>query len=1123
MDFLLKREAECLLRVHPGETDAVKIAVRNLSEDLKKTMGVSCVDNAEGKSSAAPEILAGTLGVSEAFDMLVDWQKLQDENGQLRREAYIHCVRDGRLVIAGTDRRGTIYGIYELCEQLGVSPFYFWADVPIKEHDELFLKADYEKVDYPSVEYRGIFINDEEELEAWVKNYMGESTIGVKTYEKVFELLLRLKGNYIWPAMHVNSFNMVKENGALADRMGIVVGTSHCDMLMRSNNREWKPWIQKKGYTDAEYDYSVPGRNREILKEYWKESVEQNKDFEVCYTLGMRGIHDSGFETRALQALSPEEKKKAKVALLSEVIRDQREILQHTLGHDTMMTFIPYKEVLELYDSGLEIPEELTLVWANDNYGYIRRYPSEKEKHRKGGNGIYYHNSYWAPPSMSYVFLCSIPLAHTRNELQKAYNEGIRKLWVINTGAMKPLEQEIAFFLRLAWEIGKEDALTQDVDAYVADWIDRTFSGGIGRETAALLNDFSQLTNVRKLENMDNNAFSQTAYGDEAAVRIHEYERLFAKGNEIYAGLKEQERDAFFQLVLLRIHAAYFTNLQYYYGDRSTLMYERGLMQAAALYTQKTREFDDIRRKMLLYYNRILSGGKWNGMVNPEGFPPPRTAMLPVCTPPLSAGQGHMEVYTWNDGEKLTFVKPGVKWIEIGNGGKGQLAFEIEAPRWVSLSAKSGEVRTEERILLEVSEVSERRQGMLIIRNLSDHTQVKVPIEILPAVTECPNVEEDGMVSVEAASIPVQGTGFCVIKRLGRGKGSMVEACGESDCAALSYPFFLFKDGSCTLEIHRFPSLSSTGRIRIGVSVDGGAVQTVESFSTDEWRGSWRKNVLDNVDRLSLQLPDLKAGGHTIAFHPMDRYFAFTRFVIYTEERRPNNYVGISGDQSLPQLWDAKKWAENFYGSLELKPRPAFYAVPEKETDDLGLTSLVVEEEYYAESVEPSWYIGQGSSLLEEKEGKIRVDVASVLAQSAYAYAEGASWRHCASESYGRSGLAMYTAWQEDNAALHYRIRCSGGLYTLWLLAKFNIKEESSFGVALDGEAWSREKLYGQGCLWRYEAEQIYRWVPLGQAELTEGEHTLRLWAPASGLRFDRIYLTKGSELPPTDGEWKKE
>ena len=255
MDFTLKHGETYSIYMNHEESEAVKTAVRNLKTDLWKTMGVS-----EETDCGRVKIFIGTLGVSEAFDSMIDKTKMQDEKGILRKEAYLHCIKDGSLVIAGSDRRGTVYGIYELCEQLGVSPFYFWADVPVKVRDELLFAADYEKADFPSIEYRGIFINDEEELEAWVKNNMGEETIGIRTYEKIFELLLRLKGNYIWPAMHVNSFNMVPENGALAERMGIVVGTSHCDMLMRSNNREWKPWIEKKGYRDAKYDYSISGK-----------------------------------------------------------------------------------------------------------------------------------------------------------------------------------------------------------------------------------------------------------------------------------------------------------------------------------------------------------------------------------------------------------------------------------------------------------------------------------------------------------------------------------------------------------------------------------------------------------------------------------------------------------------------------------------------------------------------------------------------------------------------------------------------------------------------------------------------------------------------------------------------
>ena len=525
------------------ETEAVKIAVRNLERDFRRVL--DC--NTQPPKSAVPcRIVVGTLGVSEEIGRKARTELLRKKDGAPYKEAFLIQEKEGELLIAGSDRRGTVYGVYEVCGAwLGVSPWYFFADVPVRQKEEVCFEEGLIKTERPGVEYRGIFINDEEELEHWVQRYMGEDTIGVKTYEKIFELMLRLKLNYIWPAMHVNSFNMKRENGALADRMGIVVGTSHCDMLMRSNNREWRPWLAKKGYTDVEYDFSIPGRNREILKEYWRESVEQNRDFEVSYTLGMRGIHDSGFSVKTLAGLEGEELLAAKRQLLASVMEAQREILSDVLPGETLKTFVPYKEVLELYDNGLEVPEDMTLIWVNDNYGYVRRYPSQKEKERSGGNGIYYHNSYWAPPGGSYLFICSIPLAHTRNELLKAYEEGIRKIWVTNFGAVKPLEQQLSFYAALAWDAGKENALTDREEAFLEKWIDSMFSGGYGKELAGYLTEFDQLTNARKVEQMDADAFSQTAYGDEAAARIHRYERLFESVNRIWKELPEQEQDAF--------------------------------------------------------------------------------------------------------------------------------------------------------------------------------------------------------------------------------------------------------------------------------------------------------------------------------------------------------------------------------------------------------------------------------------------------------------------------------------------------------------------------------------------------------------------------------------------------
>ena len=1191
MGFLIEKGRLCRILLRDTEPEAVRIAAENLREDLVKVFDedimVECITSladqlAKNSTLSAGSVDEGDISAAKTNTLLVRIETSAWPG--CRKEEYRLSVREGVLYITGADRRGTIYGIYEFSEMLGVSPWYFWADVPVKTKDSFSLPEGYEKSDAPSVEYRGIFINDEEELDRWVQAHMGEDTIGVRTYEKIFELLLRLKANYIWPAMHVNSFNVKQENGALAERMGIVVGTSHCDMLMRSNNREWKPWIAKKGYEGAEYDYSIPGRNREILKEYWRESVEQNKDFEVCYTLGMRGIHDSGFETRALKGLSGQELKEAKISLLKQVMDDQQEILRETLGRETMMTFVPYKEVLELYDGGLEIPEDITLVWANDNYGYIRRYPSEKEKRRKGGNGIYYHNSYWAPPGMSYVFLCSIPLAHTAYELRKAYGEGIRKLWVMNVGAMKPLEQEMEFFLRLAWEVGKENALTEDVDTYVADWIDRNFSGGIGGEASVLLNEFSQLTNVRKLEMMDQDAFSQTAYGDEAVSRIHRYEELFERGNALYRGLPAKERDAFFQLVLMRIHAAYFTNLAWYYGDRSTYANEMGRFKTAEKYVSLTRQLEDARRRMLLYYNKRMADGKWEKILDPEGFPPPRAAMLPVCTPPVAASGPRLKATLWNEGEKLSFAKPGEKWFELDCGGAEGVEFEAEAPDFVTLSRYTGMIETEVRILVGVEKISANRQGVIRVYWKGTSQVAEIPVETVYLPEPCENVEEDGMVAVEAENfVAVEAesalsSAFRRIARLGRDRGSLMEAClgkgsGSCECNVpdggsrpesaerrenqlrkecveqqrnqlhmlctepqgnktqlLCYEVTFVSEGEFLLEVHRFPSLNSTGQIRIGVSMDDGPVQTLESASNDEHRGTWRENVRNNVDRLYLKLPYLKAGKHRICFHPIDKYFAFSRFVIYTNERKDNNLAGFAGGQALPAAFDPENFAREFYGEITLGPRPVEYARRELEHDTLVAAGLICQAQEYASPISAEYYYQKGKQGFEEQDGKILIDAASVLAESESAYTAGSEagiWRHCSSESFGRSGLAMYVRhrgkiWEDIQSApsLNFRLKCAGGDYTLWLLSCFGMREESFFGVEVDGDVLPAAELYGKGCLWRYEAEQIYRWVPVAELTLSAGEHLLSLHAKAAGLRIDRLCLLKGGELPPMDIEW---
>ncbi len=1185
------------------EPDAVQIAAGNLRRDLRRVLDCE-MDPPE--NAAFHRIVAGTLGISEEIARKADISLLRDKDGNLYNEAFLIQERDGELLIAGSDRRGTVYGIYEVCGTwLGVSPWYFFADVPVHGKQEVVFESGLIRTDHPEVEYRGIFINDEEELEHWVQRYMGEDTIGVKTYEKIFELLLRLKLNYIWPAMHVNSFNLKRENGELADRMGIVAGTSHCDMLMRSNNREWRPWLQRKGYTDIEYDFSIPGRNREALKEYWRESVEQNKDFEVCYTLGMRGIHDSGFSASALAGKTGKELLEAKCALLTDVITAQQEILADTLPHETLKTFVPYKEVLELYDNGLEVPQDLTLIWVNDNYGYVRRYPGEKERARKGGNGLYYHNSYWAPPGGSYLFLCSIPLAHTRNELLKAWEEGIRKIWVTNFGAVKPLEQQLTFYAALAWEAGRENALTNTEEIFLEKWIDSTFSGSHGKELAACLAEFDQLTNTRKIEQMDMDAFSQTAYGDEAADRIHRYEEIFDAVNRVWKKLPLEEQDAFFQMIAMKVHAGYFTNLMYYYADRSVLCMKQGKYVAAGEYTNRCKSLDRARRSMLYYYNHVMANGKWNGILTPEDFPPPRTAMHPACMMPVSEAQekeggaltatlrndgeedgNPLTVTLWNDGEEIIFTESGEKWLEIENHGKEALSCTLQASEWLrftdskasslNISLSPGQ---EERVLLEVNpqtfsgefpegaanpqafsedfpenpanqpeslqmpefdtsekcparlrerETPRRQTGYLELSDGRGQILRRIPVScLLPLCDGAPRTgtEDDGRVCVEAADAK-QSTGWKRIENLGRDSSALMEARAAG--GILEYPIRVFRGGCFLLEIHRFPSLNSIGEIAVGISVDTGEVITAKTDSNDEYRGTWKENVRNNVDKMYLNLPYMEAGAHTVTFHAVSKYFAFTRFVIYTQERKANSLgkkLGEKpGSQRLPRIFDATSFARSAYGeeSCNLPPRPVIYLPLQPAGDSLTMEDRIIAPTCYGSPLEPGQILKSGREIFTEAQGALRIDTASALAQSPYSYTINGEWHWCNSPAHGETGIALYMRkaqqhWKDDgNApALCYRMQLTGGFYRIWIRMLMWGDDTSHFSIGIDREQIPEDALYGGHRIWRYSNEQVWKWIPVYELPLAEGEHLLQITALSSCLRFEQIYITKGEELPP--------
>lgn len=595
----------------------------------------------------------------------------------------------------------------------------------------------------------------------------------------------------------------------------------------------------------------------------------------------MRGIHDTGFCTRAIDSdpsLSEEEKLSARVRLLETVISDQREIIRSSLHlnrpDEALQVFIPYKEVLPLYDAGLRLPDDVTVMWTNDNFGHIRRYPDEKEQTRRGGHALYFHSSYWSPAPLSYLFINSIPLAQTGAELRKAYENGIRKIWVDNVGALKPLEQDMEYFLAFGWDAARPEALVHRVHDYLTAWFNEQFSGNFGEECARIYEGYAQITNVCKVEHLTRDVFSQTAYGDEAGRRVQRLQELYTRVCRVHDALPAAERDAFFELLGMKVSASYFINAAFYYADRSRLSCRQGKTQCADEYARLSRLLMGCKRQLLHFYNETMANGKWKGILTPEAFPPPASCLYTDAKPALSIGETQMGVIVWNEEQEsaspcLTFDEKGVqtKWLEIFNHGAGSFSFTIEnnCP-FLSLSETEGEVKTETRVLITLTGTPQN--GSLLVR--SDNGEERL-IRIAPA--------PDLWLTFSASEMqPSPAHGFRRIPYLDRMHGACMEA--QTGGARLERKFTQPVSGECTVELTRYLTLDRTGRMRIRVLLDGKA-QELESLATDEWRPGWFEAVRYNGEKLRCTFPDVSAGEHTLVLEAIDRYFTLGRVTLY--------------------------------------------------------------------------------------------------------------------------------------------------------------------------------------------------------------------------------------------------
>ena len=625
------------------EHSCVQRAVANLQQDFKRVTGKSGVTGQSGN------ILIGTVGVNKQIDQWVKAGELRNLKG--KTEKYIIKTIGDQLVIAGSDKRGTVFGIYELSQQIGVSPWYYWADVPVEKHDAIYIKKGEYTDGEPSVRFRGLFLNDEAPcLTTWVKNTFGTDYGDHHFYEKVFELILRLKGNFLWPAMWGWAFYADDpENSKVADEMGVIIGTSHHEPMAR-NHQEYARRRQEWGA----WNYQT---NKENLDRFFREGIERMKGTDDIVTIGMRGDGD--------EAMS----ENADTKLLENIIDNQRRIIKEVTGKSadkTTQVWALYKEVQDYYDAGLRVPDDVMILISDDNWGDIRRVPTAAERSRKGGWGIYYHVDYVGAPRNT-KWLNVTQTQQMFEQLSLAYDFGIQRMWILNVGDLKPMEYPIQLFMDMAWN--PKDYTVQTVTDHTRRFFQSVLSGSVAEEAASIYNRNCQYMARVTPEMLDARTYN-IATGEWRQV-ADDYQRLELRALRLYDQIPVEARDFYRQLILFPVQAM--ANLyDMYYAQAMNQYLAASKNPDANLWADKVKQC--FRRDSLLCaaYNTDIAGGKWNGMMI----------------------QKHIGYRSWNDNFRADMLP---RTTSVDDGSAGGYTFEakdgyvaMEAEHYYSATAPEG-------------------------------------------------------------------------------------------------------------------------------------------------------------------------------------------------------------------------------------------------------------------------------------------------------------------------------------------------------------------------------------------------------------------------------------------------
>jgi len=929
--FPLVRSAEAAsIYIDAHDAEVVRVAADALARDVQNITGVVPQLRTSGESLTGYSVIVGTLGHSLLVDQLAVAGQIDLESLKGQRETFAIGVVDkpfgkkGKaLVIAGSDRRGTAYGVFELSRKLGVSPWYWWADVPPHRQENLYLTAGYSRSSPPSVKYRGIFLNDEDwGLQPWAAQNLdkGIRDIGPNTYTRLFELLLRLKANLIWPAMHpsTRAFFSYPDNAKVADQYAILVGTSHAEPMLRNNVDEWKE------KTMGPFDYF---RNKATVYNYWNQRAKEASHLEAVYSMGMRGVHDSGMEG----AKTPKEA----AQILTKIIADQREILAKNVSKDVPsipQAFTLYKEVLDIYDEGLKLPDDITLVWPDDNYGYISRLSNAEEQQRSGRSGVYYHASYWGRPH-DYLWLSSTHPALIREEMMKAHALQADGLWVLNVGDLKPLEYNTQLFLDMAYN-SQPFQNSQQVPTHLQQWAQEIFGTGQAKAIRDILWEYYDLAFERRPEFM---GWSQTEpttqtkpteynhfyYGDEAQRRLDRYAALAQRVKQLRPLITADRADAYFQLVYYPVMGAALMNQKFLYRDKSELYARQNRLSAHNYATRAQQAYADIQAETE-YYNQQLAHGKWRGMMSmkprdlpvyqapklpqvqldttevwslaPEGWVRKDSSLLASSTAPLQLPK----FYPW--GQPTYFVDiflsrhRSIKW-KVKTSAKWITISEAQG----SLSPTLGQNEQRLQVAIDWSKAPKRDQLRGTLTFTGAGKKMTVLVQAMSATSPAVQaytgfIERNGYVSMFAGNYSRKtdkpNGHWATVENLGSA-GKVLQAQPlqatplldpkqtQNLGSSIEYDFYALSAATPAITVFTLPTheVTSLTSLRYGISVDDGPVEVID-FRTVGRSEEWKLNVLrNNAQRHVTTLP-IRPGKHTLKLYAIDPGVTLDRITI---------------------------------------------------------------------------------------------------------------------------------------------------------------------------------------------------------------------------------------------------